>query len=242
VSGQASVAYFEADPAVLATIAVVAVPALAAAALARRRRLPLALTGLSLAVVLGVTLVPAGGWHNFAVAPDALRSVLANLAPRPTDATAWALAGDGPLNVLLFVPLGLFLGVLLRRPVTAAVSATGLSLAIECYQAALTTRVGSLADVVANGVGAAIGAIAAALFLVGRHAVASSRTGGAVGHRPRAPRGSADAAGTAVRERRRDAAGWAASGTAGTAWSGHVPTAGLGHPDADLPAGPARER
>jgi hypothetical protein len=184
VTGEASVAYFGADRSVLATIAVLAVPALVAAAAARRRRVPLALAGLSLAVVLGVTLVPAGGWRNFAVAPGALRSILANLAPQPGDATAWALAGDGPLNVLLFVPLGLFLGVLLRRPVTAAVAATALSLGIECYQAALTTRVGSLADVVANAVGAGIGAVAAALFLVGQRAL-RDRAGAAPGARGR---------------------------------------------------------
>jgi glycopeptide antibiotics resistance protein len=68
--------------------------------------------------------------------------------------------------VLLFLPLGFFLALLLRRPITAAVSCVALSVAIECYQSSLTTRVGSFADVVANGLGALVGATAAALILV----------------------------------------------------------------------------
>ena len=75
-------------------------------------------------------------------------------------------AGDGPLNVLLFLPLGFFLALLLRRPLTAALLCVVLSLAIECYQSSLTTRVGSFADVVANGLGAVLGALAATVILL----------------------------------------------------------------------------
>jgi VanZ family protein len=139
--------------------------ALAVAAAAPSSRLLVGATGLSLALVLGVTVVPSGGWRQFAVAPSALDSIAANLRPRPGDLTAWAHAADGPPNVALFVPLGLSLALLLRRPLLAAVLAIALSLVVESYQASLTTRVGSFADVVANGLGALVGAALATVLL-----------------------------------------------------------------------------
>jgi VanZ family protein len=45
------------------------------------------------------------------------------------------------------------------------VLAVALSLLVEGYQAALTTRVGAFADVVANGLGALLGAAVATLLL-----------------------------------------------------------------------------
>jgi VanZ family protein len=154
------------SPSVIATIVLLTVVVLAVVSLAPRRRTLLLLTGASLAVVLGVTVVPWGGWQNFGLTTNALDSITRNVRPERGDLTAWAHAGDGPLNVLLFLPLGFFLALLLRRPITAAVSCVALSVAIECYQSSLTTRVGSFADVVANGLGAVAGAIAAALILV----------------------------------------------------------------------------
>src|SRR4051794_33273362 len=73
---------------------------------------------------------------------------------RSGDLTAWAHAADGPLNVVLFVPLGFLLDLLLRRPVRAAPACAALSLGIEGYQAALTSPGGAFADVVANSLGA----------------------------------------------------------------------------------------
>lgn len=163
--GSRMVQMFTGSRSVLATIAALAVLALLAALVVRRRRLLTAVSGLSLAVVLGVTLVPTGGWRWFGVEPGALRSILVNLSPREGDLTAWLTAADGPANVVLFVPLGFFLALLLRAPARAAVLAIGLSVLVECYQASLTTRVGSFADVVSNGLGAAVGAVAAALVL-----------------------------------------------------------------------------
>jgi hypothetical protein len=154
-----------ASPSVAGTIAAGVMCALLAGAVVRSRRLLTVLTGLALAVVLGVTLVPVGGWQHLAVEGDALHSIAVNVRPAPGDLTAWLHAADGPPNVVLFVPLGFFLALLLRRPVLAAVASAALSLAIECYQASLTTRVGSFADVVANGLGALIGASAAWLVL-----------------------------------------------------------------------------
>ncbi|WP_369138402.1 VanZ family protein [Modestobacter versicolor] len=157
--------------AVLATTGLLAVLALAGAALTPPSRSPsvrllVAGTGLSLAVVLGLTVVPTGGWQRFGVAPGALDSIARNLRPLPGDLTAWTHTSDGPPNVALFVPLGLFLALLLRRPLAAAAAAVVLSAAIECYQAALTTRVGAFADVVANGLGGLLGAALAGVLLL----------------------------------------------------------------------------
>jgi VanZ family protein len=152
-------------PSVLGTIAIGVLLALVAAAASRSRRVLTALTGCSLALVLGVTVVPSGGWSGFAVGDHVLGSILGNVRPEPGDLTAWQHAADGPLNVVLFVPLGFFLALLLRRPVAATVGCAAVSLVIECYQASLTTRVGTFADVVANGLGAGIGGVLAVLLL-----------------------------------------------------------------------------
>jgi VanZ family protein len=157
---------FSSSPSVIATIVLLGLVVLAVVGLAPRRRTLLLLTGASLAVVLGVTMVPWGGWRNFGLTTNALDSISRNVRPERADLTAWAHAGDGPLNVLLFLPLGFFLALLLRRPITAAVTCVVLSVGIECYQSSLTTRVGSFADVVANGLGAAGGALVAALILL----------------------------------------------------------------------------
>lgn len=80
----------------------------------------------------------------------------------------WPVAPDwaGPehygvlLNVLLFVPVGALAVLLLRRPWwwATAVAALG-SAAIEVVQALFLAREGDLGDVVANTLGAAIGAL-----------------------------------------------------------------------------------
>jgi VanZ like family len=153
-------------PSVPATIAIGVVLAVVVAAVARTRRVLTFLTGAALAVVLGVTVVPSGGWTAFGLEDHMAASILANVWPQSGDLTAWMHATDGPLNVVLFVPLGFFLALLLRRPVRAALLCAVLSLGIECYQASLTSRVGAFADVVANSLGAAIGALMALLVLV----------------------------------------------------------------------------
>lgn len=170
-------AAFERAPSVPATIAAGVLLAVLVAAVARTRRVLTALTGAALAVVLGVTLVPWGGWTAFGLEDDVPGRILADLWPRAGDLTAWAHAADGPLNVVLFVPLGFFLALLLRRPVRAALLCAVLSLGIECYQAALTSRVGAFADVVANSLGAGIGALAAVVYLVVARPVPVSASG-----------------------------------------------------------------
>ena len=70
----------------------------------------------------------------------------------------FALA-DAILNLVLFVPLGIGLAMLLPRYVWLPVAlAVGLSTGIELAQLLLPGRYATLADVVANGTGAAIGA------------------------------------------------------------------------------------
>jgi len=163
-------------PSVMATIVLGTVLALLVAGAAHHRRALVASTGTALAVVLGVTVVPSGGWDHLALETGALRSIAVNVAPQAGDLTAWTQTGDGPLNVLLFVPLGCCLALLLRHPVAAAAAASTLSLAIECYQASLTTRVGAFPDVVANSLGAVIGAgLAAVLLVIGDRLVSAVR-------------------------------------------------------------------
>jgi len=165
-------AMFERAPSVPVTITAGLLLAVLVAAVARTRRVLTALTGAALAVVLGVTLVPVGGWSAFRLVGDVPASILFNLRPQAGDLTAWLHAADGPLNVVLFVPLGFLLALLLRRPLRAALLCALLSLGIECYQCALTTRVGAFADVVANSLGAAIGALLAVIvFTVARPVV-----------------------------------------------------------------------
>ena len=65
------------------------------------------------------------------------------------------------LNVVLFVPVGVALGVLTRRSWwEVAVIATGASALVELAQVTFVDRQGSVADVVANGLGALLGALA----------------------------------------------------------------------------------
>ncbi|MEU2351102.1 VanZ family protein [Modestobacter sp. NPDC049651] len=160
------VAHFATDPSVLATMAVVAGLGAAAALVVPRRRAATALTGLTLAVVLGVTVVPSGGWGDLSVVPGALDSIARHLRPDDAGLAAWTSAPDAALNVALFVPLGAALTLLLHRPVMATLAATALSVAVESWQATLTTRVSSFADVVCNGLGAAAGAAVAGLALL----------------------------------------------------------------------------
>lgn len=152
------------------TTVVCAVLAVVVAALVPRRRVLTALAGLSVAVVLGLTLVPNGGWGALGFETGPLHSVVTNLTPRRSALTGWLDNDDGPANVVLYLPAGLFLALASRRPVRSAVGLAVLSLLVECWQATLTTRVGSFDDVVANALGAALGAVVAALVLAVRRA------------------------------------------------------------------------
>ena len=169
--------YYRSNSSVAVTVLALAAVAVVVALAVPRRRLLTALTGVSLAGVLGLTLVPVGGWSDLWFTPGALRSMVVNLQPDGRSLHAWVATGDGPLNVLLFLPLGLCGALLTRRPVTTAVAATLLSVGIECWQSSLTTRVGSLADVCCNGLGAVVGAALAAVLLAGAHLRPASAAG-----------------------------------------------------------------
>ena len=86
------------------------------------------------------------------------------------------------LNVLLFVPVGALLAALLRGRWWAAVLVAGLcSAAIEVVQSRWLERIGSVDDLVANTVGAALGALALTL----RRRRRSRRAGRPASPRPR---------------------------------------------------------
>lgn len=82
-------------------------------------------------------------------------------------------------NLVLFVPLALFAGVALRKPLLAFFAASALSAVIEVVQAALPVigRSCDTGDWLANTIGAAIGALlaAAALWLHRRRAARVAR-------------------------------------------------------------------
>lgn len=86
------------------------------------------------------------------------------------------------LNVVLFVPVGALLAALLRGRWWAAVLVAGLcSAAIEVVQSRWLERVGDVDDLVANTVGAALGALALTL----RTRRQSRRAGRPASPRPR---------------------------------------------------------
>ena len=94
-------------------------------------------------MILGVTLVP--------LTPDARRASVLCLLCRDG-----ALA-DGVLNAALFLPLGAALSHAGWRSLRALLTGAGLSLGVEALQLVIPGRDPSLADVVFNSLGAALG-------------------------------------------------------------------------------------
>lgn len=106
---------------VLLTLAVLAVVAVVAAVpLAHRwgRPLPLVLLALwGLVVIPAFTLVPDLGYREYGRAVWMTSRISLELGGGWSSALgAWAHGTDGPLNVLLFVPAGMFLTLATRRP------------------------------------------------------------------------------------------------------------------------------
>lgn len=156
--------HFLGSPSTVATFAALCLLAVVVALGARRRRFLVLATGVAAAAIGGLTLAPARGWTTLALLPQPLDAVRAALRPSLADLGSWAVA-DGPANVVLFVPFALCLGLLLRTPLAAFLLGVALSVLVEAYQAATGTRVGTFADVVANGAGALAGAVLSALVL-----------------------------------------------------------------------------
>ncbi|KQP73824.1 hypothetical protein ASF40_00080 [Microbacterium sp. Leaf288] len=71
-------------------------------------------------------------------------------------------------NVFMFLPLGLLLTLLFRRPWFGVLLALALSVAAELAQLVIPSRQPSLRDILANALGAALGAALAWLFVVRR--------------------------------------------------------------------------
>ncbi|MGX7680650.1 VanZ family protein [Jatrophihabitans sp. DSM 45814] len=120
---------------------------------------------LSMSGILALTVVPGGGWaellHGSYGTRQSLAAVKMALDPRDNYGLQnWNQGVDGPLNVALYVPAGLFGALVFRRHRIALVVGLGLlSFVIECYQAYTGTRIGSIADVLSNFGGAALGVL-----------------------------------------------------------------------------------
>lgn len=142
--------------------------------LARRTGRSVPLVVLAVWAVVGIlllTLLPQS--LSDLQTPLRWSRVAVELTPYPRhDLTAWMHGTDGPLNVLLYLPAGALLATATRRPGRALLALAGLSLAIEVLQAVTGWRSGSLGDVVANVIGAALGVCVA---LVGRAALRRGR-------------------------------------------------------------------
>ena len=115
-----------------------------------------------LLVVIHASLHPFSGWR---LPPDEILFFLG--APWPPFITLQ----DILVNVGAYVPLGFLLSVGLgarygagRGALVAALMATAFSLAMEAAQMFLPGRIASNVDLLANGVGALLGAMAAPLF------------------------------------------------------------------------------
>ena len=141
------------------------ISALAAPWAARRTGLgwlPAALLLFSFGAVLAITLTPGIGGDPSA--PITCQG----LVPAPSLSELWSLTNENGQNVLLFVPLGLFIGLIPRRNVLvgAALGAAALPFVIEGIQALLPgfARSCQAWDVVENVLGLAIGLVIGSLL------------------------------------------------------------------------------
>ena len=118
-------------PLVFPVLLVVAVVSALAAPWAARRTglagLPAALLLFSFGAVLAITLTPGIGGDPSA--PITCKG----LVPAPSLSELWSLTNENGQNVLLYVPLGLFIGLIPRRSVLvgAGIAAAAMPFAIE---------------------------------------------------------------------------------------------------------------
>jgi len=129
---------------------------------ARGLPLPWILAVAYLLVIAYASLQPFTGWWT---PPDEIRGFLAAPWPR------YITLEDVLINIFAYVPLGfLFARALMRRlgnpgaVLLAALIAALLSLAMEAVQMFMPARVASNVDILTNGLGGLIGALAAPLF------------------------------------------------------------------------------
>lgn len=138
-------------------------------------RWPTLLALLSGATIGVVTLTP-DGWYRVHSPGYCLRLGSGDLR----FAAAHFLAGAPEMfNVLLFVPLGLFLVLTLRRVAVPAVAVTALPVAVELFQALFGQRVCTVLDVLDNAAGGLVGVAAGGLVLTVERRTANERNPGA---------------------------------------------------------------
>ena len=121
---------------------------------------------LALAYLLVIVHASLQPWRGWRLPPEELYGFLTAPWPR------YIAPRDVAINLAAYIPFGFLLALALRLalPVTgavlmAALLATGVTIAMESVQMFLPARIPSNVDVIANGVGALLGALAAPLFL-----------------------------------------------------------------------------
>ncbi|WP_461476544.1 VanZ family protein [Microbacterium sp. HJ5] len=117
--------------------------------------------GVYVVVVAVVVLSPVSYRSIVHAIGDGIRDVL-GVSPF---GTGWIEFGA---NILMFVPLGLLLTLLLRNHWYGVVLALVLSAGVELAQIVIPSRQPSLRDIVANVLGAAVGAALAWIFVLRR--------------------------------------------------------------------------
>ena len=115
------------------------------------------------ALIVYATLHPLTGWRDQGISPIAWTSIWPKVF----------LTGDLTFNLLAYVPLGMFVVwavfPLLRGVLAVAfavLAGLALSFMLESLQTYLPTRIPSLADLAANGLGALVGAVLGALLAI----------------------------------------------------------------------------
>jgi hypothetical protein len=186
---------FEAPLQLASTVAFVTVATIAFVAL-RRRRIGVSweevarigLVGSVLVVLLATALPrawPPGGAGDLVLLPG--RGGLADwrvLLEAPSSLAAVLLA----LNVVLYLPVGLFAGILRPdRPGRVLGGAIGLSVLVEAWQLGVIGRVASTDDVLLNASGAAIG-LGLARWMTSRRSDDATTSGRRTSTRPGARR------------------------------------------------------
>jgi hypothetical protein len=113
-----------------------------------------------------------GLWGASAIGPAILTSwsgsgVLTYECAMNTDVAAAFTSTQGQLNIVLFVPYGLFAALATRRPLFAAATGALFTLAIETAQATvpIVSRLCDTDDLISNSMGACAGAALGALLL-----------------------------------------------------------------------------
>lgn len=134
----------------------------------RRSWVVVGLTVYLLAVVL-VLVLPVGYSDIVQTIADALR----NAAGAASFGSGWI---EFVANILMFAPLGFLLTLLFRHPWYGVLLALTLSAGAELVQLVIPSRQASLRDILANVLGAAIGAALAWLIVLRREHRVARRT------------------------------------------------------------------